>query len=365
VGIRILESPPDCEPLAAAWNRLVERAGSGILGLDATATFDWALTLWEQRLANRPVRLLVWDDDQGVAGLLPLFTETRRSHGLQRRILAPITELYSNRCGFVVREPGEGTVEALLGHLFGSLPDWDLFTATVVEGSASEERLKRICARLGHAVERVSTQRSPYFELRGSWDDYFAALPKKFRWTLRSSEKRMRTEADLVHREVTAEPDLEHFLQAMLEIERGSWKENAGTSLSANEQQEQFHRAFARRACERGWFLGQLLELGGEPIAYIYGLLFKGVFHDFKESFKEARRDLSPGHVLKMLALERLYGRGVEAYDFMGVAEPYKLRWADREYTRSTYRVYNRTLAGQSSRWAASGTRLVRSVLRR
>lgn len=35
--------------------------------------------------------------------------------------------------------------------------------------------------------------------------------------------------------------------------------------------------------------------------------------------------------VLKMLAIGRLYERGVKTYDFMGLAEPYKLRWPDRQ----------------------------------
>lgn len=363
--IHVFERASDCAPLGAAWNTIVEQAGSGILGLDATATFEWTQTLWEQRLADQSVHVLVCEDATGLGGILPIFVETRRVHGLPRRIVSPVTEIYSNRCGFVVRELGEALFEMLLKHLFTETPGWDTLKLTLVEGSVSDDLLRRLCARYGHTVERSGSQHSPYFDLDGTWETYFAALPKKFRWTLRSSEKRMRAEGELAYREVTGGAELDRFLDAVHEIEQGSWKEAAGTSLTANEYQERFHRAFAYRASERGWFRGQLLELNGEPIAYIYGLVFKGVFQDFKESFKEARRDFSPGHVLKMLALERLYERGVRTYDFMGLAEPYKLRWADRQYTRSTYCVYHRTLRGRTARWATSGARLLKSAIRR
>ena len=103
-----------------------------------------------------------------------------------------------------------------------------------------------------------------------------------------------------------------------------------------------------------GWLSGHLLELDGDPIAYVYGLIHNGNFCDLKESYKLAYKDDSPGQVLKAFVMERLIERQVKIYDYMGLCEPYKLRWTDRIYRRNQYVLYNKTIRGRAAQLIGS-----------
>ena len=197
--------------------------------------------------------------------------------------------------------------------------------------------------------------------MAGTWRNYFESLPKKFRWLLRDAEKKLRASGRLHYTEYRQGSDLKHFLDAMFHVEQKSWKEVQKSSITANDDQRKFYTALTAIAAERGLLSCHLLELDEEPIAYIYGLLFNGVFSDLKESYNLSYQSMSPGHALKLFVLERLYDRNARLYDYMGVCEPYKMRWTDTTYTRSTYMIFNRTLGGLAARISGSFINYVKS----
>jgi CelD/BcsL family acetyltransferase involved in cellulose biosynthesis len=222
---------------------------------------------------------------------------------------------------------------------------------TLVDGSHSAGLLFEAAKQEGYDLEKVHCQESPYIPLEGTWQSYFASLPKKFRWTMKDGEKKLKASGGLRYSEYySRDSELEHFLDCMLRIEYNSWKEAHKTSITTSDQQRNFYTNLIGVAAAKGWLSCHLLELDNEPVAYIYGLLFNGVFCDLKESYNLAYQSMSPGHVLKLFALERLFKRGARLYDYMGVCEPYKMRWTNKTYSRSTYLIYNRTPAGVAAR---------------
>jgi CelD/BcsL family acetyltransferase involved in cellulose biosynthesis len=264
-------------------------------------------------------------------------------------VIAPLTELYAGRCGFLLGEPRSEQFGALFGAVCDSENNWDVLQFSLVEGSLQHQEFFAWQSQSGFACEKVITQTSPYIVLQENWQQHFASLPKKFRSTIRNGEKRMREHGRLKYREFHENADIEFFAAAALEIERESWKEAAGTSLTANRLQENFHTGFLESALQNGWLCGHLLLLDDEPIAYIHGVLYNGIFYDLKESYKSRYREMSPGHVLKAFAFDSLYVHNTRLYDFMGVCEEYKMKWTDKTYSRNTYLLYNRTARG----WAA------------
>jgi CelD/BcsL family acetyltransferase involved in cellulose biosynthesis len=121
-----------------------------------------------------------------------------------------------------------------------------------------------------------------------------------------------------------------------------------------------FYKNFCVSALDRGWFYGHLLEVAGEPIAYIYGIVYQGVFYDFKESYKVQYKESSPGHVLKTFVFDELCKRNIRLYDFMGACDDYKMKWTDKTYSRSTYVLYNDNLGGLALRLAEKVARYLR-----
>jgi CelD/BcsL family acetyltransferase involved in cellulose biosynthesis len=347
--LRVVTQYDECESLRVPWNEIVATQSSDILQLDVTNTFEWAMTLWRNHLGGEKQKVLILEADGEVVGVLPIYQFRKQVHGLPCRVIAPFTELYSGRCGFLLRDPRSSQIGALLGALNEAVTEWDVFQFTVVDGSAQQKELRTWQQESGLECEQISKQTSPYIELQENWDQHLTTLPKKFRSTIRNGERRMRERGRLKYRELRDNANIDYFAAASLEIERESWKEAAGTSLSANPLQESFHSELLRRAAQNGWLCGHILLLDGEPVSYIYGLLYNGIFFDLKESYKSRYREMSPGHVLKAFAFESLYAHKARIYDFMGACEKYKMNWTDKTYSRTSYLVYNCTARA----WAA------------
>lgn len=347
---RVIGSYDACAVLREPWNQIVASQSGDILGLDVTCTFEWAMTLWRNHLERKEQRVLVLESDGEVAAILPLHQFKKQIHGLPCRVIAPFTELYSGRTGFLLRDPSPEQFAALFESLTDSVKDWDVFQFTLVDGSSQQRAFFDWQRGSGLTCEEISKQASPYIVMQENWDQHFASLPKKFRSTIRNGEKRMRDHGQLEYREFRDPSAIRDFAAASLEIEKDSWKEAAGTSLTVNQLQENFHTDFLSSAAENGWLSGHLLLLNNEPVAYIYGLLHNEIFSDLKESYKSRYREMSPGHVLKSFAFQSLYAHAARLYDFMGLCEEYKMKWTDKTYSRSTYLLYNRTTRG----WAAS-----------
>jgi len=349
--VESLRSYEECQFLRHDWNEIVTRQSGEIKQLDPTSGFDWAMALWQSHLKGLDQDVLILREGTHVAGILPLYRFRKRVRGIPCRSVAPFTELYGGRTGFLLREPRSEHLAALLSHAQWSLKPWDTLFLTVVEGSEYEKLLLDLAPRKGWHCLILGKEHSPYIPFLDSWEHHIASLPKKLRSTMRNGEKRLRERGELTYRECRSSEEVRGFISAVEAIERDSWKAEAGTSIASNLVHDAFHRNLALRAAADGGFSGHLLLLNGEPIAYIMGLLHEGVFLDLKESYRSSFREMSPGHVLKSFAFARLYERDTQLYDFMGKCEEYKLKWTDKTYCRNTYLVFNNSLRGWVARW--------------
>lgn len=345
--IRSLDRGKGYERIKDSWNQLVLNHSSGILQFDVTATYEWAMTLWETHLNLADEQILVLEEGDEVTGVIPLCFTKRRIRSLNCVRLSPLYELYSQRCGFLLRDTSYELFSLVMHHIIHDVPGWDVFEFTLVDGSSSDRQFKEFIGRNKLRYELVGSEQSPYMELSASWPRFLEGLSSKFRSNLRSYEKKIRTVGELEYKACQRSEEVEEFLTGMLEIERDSWKEEAGTSITGNSVQEAFYKRFIAVASESGWFSGHLLRLGGEPVAYIYGLNFNGCFSSMKTSYKKKYQKMGAGHLVRMFALQKLHADGIKIHDFTGLCENHKLAWADRVYTRSTFRVYrNGSLKG-------------------
>ncbi len=343
--------------MGEAWNEIALSNSQDIQQLDLTSSFEWAMSLWESHLQNQKQAVLVLREGEAVIGVFPLHANRRSIRGVPCRSFQPISELYSGRTGFLFRELRAESLLAMLDFLRGKLGAWDTFSATVVQGGVHETILLEAARQRNWrnvVLERVS---SPYIPFLETWENHFAALPKKLRSTMRNGEKRLRERGELAYREFVSPDEMGDFNSAVRSIENDSWKATRGTSIASNLVHEAFHSAFTLKAAQKGWFSGHVLFLDRKPVAYIMGLLHKGVFLDLKESYCSQFREMSPGHVLKSFAFARLYQRQTRWYDFMGKCEEYKMKWTDKTYTRITYLIFSNTFRGRLARLLGSGWR--------
>lgn len=334
--------------VASDWDGLLRSCQNGVSGPDVTCSSAWARALAQSHLKTADVFGLSLSSESGRQAVLPLFRTCEQGSLLPRREIRAMTEAHAGRSGFLVRHNEVALVETLLRHVQTDLDPWDIFTFSVVEGSPSHTAVVQAAHNIPFRLRCIATRESPFIALESSWGAMLSALPKKFRWTIRKSEKDLSSKGRLQYERADAPASTRSLLDTIYAIERRSWKEQSGTSITAHDAQQAFYEALVPIAADAGILSAHVLRLDDQPIAYILGLVGEdGVFLDLKESFDLTYSELSPGHVLKRFAIEALIARGVTLYDFMGMCEPYKMRWTDRTYRRLTLAMFGRSFRGR------------------
>jgi CelD/BcsL family acetyltransferase involved in cellulose biosynthesis len=346
--------------MRACWNTLGIEEATALSEVDITSTAAWCDALYATRLQERDCEVVKWIDGAALIGVFPFFHSREFVRGIPCRRLSCISELYSGRNRLLSPVP-ESFAQALLDCLADQARPWDQLMLTLMEGSSSMRALEAAARQRGFHIQVVGTSESPWISLPTSWDTYLASLPKKFRWLLRQCRKKMQEVGVVQYRHFSAPVEVAELLKCVGEIERGSWKEQSGSSITLNQHQMDFYRAFAAAAAANGWLSGHVLYVDQEPVAYILGASVGHVFHDLKESYKLSFRDFSAGHVLKTFAIPQLIGGGIQLYDFRGKCEEYKMKWTQDTYRRASVAVYSNTFRARCIRYAGQLNASLRS----
>ena len=359
--ISVLETIDECRSLAQDWRDLLRPLATEANGIGISGTIEWTLSLWENHLQSAPQKVFVVHDEQRTRGIIPCHVRIVRSRGLHQRILEPITEIFSGRSGLLLdADRASADLEALFEFIFSQHREWDKFHVTLVDGSISQKIFQETCRNKGHALHIYGKSKSPYIELPECKELYFSGLSKNFRDNLKKSENRLIKSGGFDIRFYEQPAEVEDFITRILSIDRRSWKEKAGTSITTNPLQEGFYRRFLARAAANGWFLGTILSRDGTPISYAMGFVFEKIYYNEKASYDESLHSIGAGSYIYKPLIEELYRRGVRTLDFMGNCEEYKMRWTERTYSTTSYFLYNRHVRGQLLRLMDEGGSFLR-----
>lgn len=284
-------------------------------------TSDW-LTLWWQHVADghRLATYVVREPDGHVSAVLPLYFARERPV----RILRFVGHSDSDRLGVVSSSPDSSAAANALRVVLAQL-EFDVFVADHLPlGEAWAERL-------GGRVLRTTPSPVLRYEDR-SWEKILASLSANLRQQIGRRERRLVREHALSYR-MTTDPDrLDDDLDCLFTLHDARWR---GTSTFGGSNQA-FHRAFARRALERGWLRLWIAEADGRPAAAWYGFRFGDA-----ELYYQAGRDpafdhTSIGFVLLVHTVREALRSGATEYRFLEGGEPYKYRLANDEQVLNT-----------------------------
>lgn len=347
--IEVLADRAALDHISDAWNALALEDATPPLGQDATATYEWHRALLDAFLPDDGRWLvLVARDDRGLAGILPVYRSQLRKGLARPGEIAVLTELFGGRNGFLVRSSDASVLQALLRHLIDHVDGWDSLRMHLVCGSRSERMLTAALGGTGTFV--VAEEVSPILTMPDDLDDYLRSLQPSFRSELRRREKRLHEAGSLEFEMFDSPARTAEYWQAVQEIERQSWKEAAGSALTASLEQQRFYQALLPRAAAAGQWLSGLLRLDGRPVAYRMSVVFAGTAIGLKTSYVQDMKAYSPATVLQWMYLREIHRRGIRVFDFTGLCEPHKTRWTDDTYTLRTHRIFRRSPGGQLAR---------------
>ncbi|MEZ5287604.1 MAG: GNAT family N-acetyltransferase [Vicinamibacterales bacterium] len=340
----VLESFDVLPGLRPEWERLFR-----LRPHEPSTSFEWtaAMARHHVRASDRGyvVRLL---RDGVLVGLVPLVLRSLAVMGVKVRALTPLAETYNTHSDLLLDAPASDVVSTLVATLSTLGARWDVFRmARLLEDNPLVPVLQAALGDRGHQQARRAGLPAYVLALPDTYDAYLRARSAKFRNHLRRTERKLAAAGVVEVRELQVGEDFDAAYDALLQVERASWKQAHGTAITAVERQAAFYRDFGREAFAAGRLHVQWLSLDGRPIAYNLGYLTAGGYHYLKTSYDHDARALGPATVLRARLVEGLIARGVARLDFPGEPYEWESQWTDTIRWRTVVSGYARTLRGR------------------
>ena len=317
---------------------------------EPSTSFEWTSAMSRHHVQRADDCYLVTLRRDGVAvGFVPLVARQVPLFGQRVTLLMPISEDYNTHSDLLLADPAEEIVDAFIKALFEIKAPWDCFRmARLLEDSPLSQRLRR-CLVDRQLLHHVRDGVPAYtLVLPATFQGYLDGRSAKFRNHLKRIERKVASSGAVRLRDVATSADLETAYDAVLQIERASWKEQHGTSIAAVERQTAFYRDFCDSAQSRGRLHLQWLTIDDLPVAYNLGYIRDRTYHYLKTSYAAAFRSISPATLLRARLIESLIDAGVRTLDFPGEPYEWEAQWTDTVRWRKVISVFPRTLRGRT-----------------
>lgn len=340
IEIKTLEA---CRELRDTWNALLSHDNPHIQTPGISMTYEWTESLAETRLKNELVHVYVARDKNEITAILPVYKKQKSRYLYQEKNLSQVAELYATRNG-LIRKSTASSIDIISSVMErNDIASFKLTTCNPEDNVAITDHLNQT------RTLYTSTQHiiSAWKKLPEDRDDILNALEKKFRYTLRTSIKSLEQTGRLTFKTITHENECADFLSDVYEIERASWKEEAGTSITKNQYQQDFYNSFIPKSAKRGWLRGAIIYLDNEPFVHSINIVFNGVCECLKTSFKEKYKQYSPGHLIDYMVFLDLHDNKLMLFDFLGIIEPSKRKWTKDSYIQTQYTIYSSSITGK------------------
>ncbi|MBV9310682.1 MAG: GNAT family N-acetyltransferase [Solirubrobacterales bacterium] len=200
----------------------------------------------------------------------------------------------------------------------------------------------------GYRVAVRVLDQFPFVTIDRDWQSYRQGLSRN-----------LRRDVDRCSRRVSklGPPTLDVRLDTTLvseawSLEMAGWKGSLGTAIAAKPQTERFYREVAEWAASRGSLRLCFLRVGGTPMAFHLAVEENGAYLPLKGGFDPRFGAYSPGKLIIEATLKRAFAIGLKRYEFLGGADPYKLRWATGATDRVLFQAFAPSAAGVAARVA-------------
>jgi CelD/BcsL family acetyltransferase involved in cellulose biosynthesis len=348
-SVSVIEDLAGLPSLRAEWQALF-----GSRQNEPSTSFEWtsAMARHHQRSGDR--RFLVRVDRGGsLAAIVPLVLRRFTVMGQAIALLTPLSEENNTHSDLLLASHDDDLVGAVVSGVLSLGARWDCFRmARVLEGNP-----------LLSSFQRALTHRKTPFlvrpglpayvlDLPSSYAAYLAARSAKFRNHLKRTEKKLSAIGRPEFHQLGDAGGFEAAFDALMQIERNSWKQSFGSAITAVDHQAGFYRDFAQAALQDGSLHLQWLTIDGKPVAYNLGCLTRAGYHYLKTSYDHAYRPFGPATVLRARLIESLIANGVPRVDFPGEPYAWESQWTTTTRTRVALTVYPATVRGRLLRSA-------------
>lgn len=316
----------DLVGLRPQWSRLVEYAENSSTFL----TPEWLLSWWQAYQPPAELHVLAAYESDSLVGIAPMMIRRERRVGLPVRCLRFIGDGSSetDHMDFIVHAAHGGTVRVMLLNALADLP-WDLAVfSNIPERSDTLPQLRAWCDRRRLSHEE-SAAPCPVRNLPESYETLLAAMPSRFRTSLRSTRRRLaaahRVEFGL-HDDPAAFPDA---LDALYSNHESRWRAKGKSGVFVDPRRRNFYATLTTQLHAAGALRFFFLRLDDRIVAQEYCFSHNGDVYLLQEGFDFNFVKENVGNVLRSYVFEYLISNGYRAYDFLAGVSRHKLNWSD------------------------------------
>jgi CelD/BcsL family acetyltransferase involved in cellulose biosynthesis len=174
---------------------------------------------------------------------------------------------------------------------------------------------------------------TPTIALDESWKDAASKFNSGRRSDFRRAARRAAEFGNPTFEMVSPAPaQFDALFDEAAEVERRSWKGEAGSAFCLDRAKLGFYRDFFRSACDRGEFRLGFLRIDGQAVAMQMAIESLGRYWLFKIGFDEKFGRCSPGALLMLHSLEWAAGRKLRGYELLGKAEDWIAQFWTRDH---------------------------------
>lgn len=325
--IRVLSKLEEIREIAEDWDRLLERSGVVPLYLNPTWIYNWLKFLGK----NDTPFIITGSIEDRLVFVLPLLL--RNLLGPYFRILRFSGNPSSDHLGFIMdgehrREISEGLSAFLKEHKslwdisdFAEIPE-DIFNSSLL----SEPNF---CINF-KAFKVMESSVCPYLDIAREWEEFYRKRKKrKFRYNVERARRKLEDLGTVEFKTLKTWKEIESYLPQIFDVHRKRWKGYYTGSIFSTLSGENFFRMIAKEYITKGWMDLAVLLLDDQVIAYSYSFKWDGRYFYYNPAYDPKYSNYSPGNLLLINILERLFDMGFKRIDFGRGDLSYKYLWSD------------------------------------
>jgi CelD/BcsL family acetyltransferase involved in cellulose biosynthesis len=215
----------------------------------------------------------------------------------------------------------------LINHLFTQRTPFSL--SRVLEAHTVEPYLSQALAGKGFTRTR-QTAGAPYLRLPTTPAEFRDGLSSARRNMLARKRRKLTNAGAVEFKSIyPSSADVATELSSFEQLEANGWKGRQGSAIVTRPGFHDFFLCALHENADRRRVRIDKLTLDATTIAIQFGLVCYGRYFLIKPTFDERLSEFSPGHQLTYEAIQQSILDGLETYEFLGSAEPWKLLWTD------------------------------------
>jgi CelD/BcsL family acetyltransferase involved in cellulose biosynthesis len=179
-----------------------------------------------------------------------------------------------------------------------------------------------------YSLEKIQEDVSFEMELPSAFDAYLDSLNTKQRHEVRRKLRRLTGEGNIVYHFVNQEPELSRALETFFKMFVESREDKAAF---LTDKMKLYFRAVVKAMAANGLLRLGVLELDQKPIAEIMCFEYNKCLYLYNSGYDPQYVGLSAGVLSKVLAIKDCIDRGINKFDFLKGAEPYKAHIGGKE----------------------------------